>query len=304
MKKNWPVLSYQLGKATYDTLQLFTQVAGKIKLATLPWTNHSWNVSLHITPQGLSTRTMPYKDMDFEINFDLIAHQLIISTSKGETRKLGLQDISVASFYEVTFEMLLQLGIELKINTMPSEIENAIPFELDELHHHYDPLQASLLHQALLSIQDVFMIHRSTFIGKSSPIHLFWGGFDVSLSFFSGRKAPHHPGRMVGMPDWVLQDAYSHEVRDAGFWAGSDTFPEAAFYCYQYPAPAGYKTTKIQPEEAYYHEQLGEFILPYADVQQAENPEEKLLAFLESTYAAGTKLAKWDPELIKPSAQP
>lgn len=300
MNKNWPVLSYEMGKATYDTLQLFTQVVGKIKLATLPWTNHSWSITLHITPQGLTTQTMPYKDKDFQIDFDLIAHQLVISTSKGESRQFGLQNISVASFYEITFELLSQVGIDLKINSLPSEIEDPIPFELDELHHNYNPEQASLFHNALLRIQDVFMIHRSGFKGKSSPIHLYWGGFDLSLSFFSGKKAPRHPGKMVGMPDWVLQDAYSHEVRDAGFWAGSPGLPEAAFYCYLYPEPEGYKTANIEPEEAYYNKDMGEFILTYADVQKAADPEQKLLAFLDSTYAVGAALAKWDPSFVEP----
>jgi len=300
MKKKWPVLSYQEGKATYETLQLFTQVVGKIKLATLPWTNHSWSITLHITPLGLTTQTMPYQDKDFQIDFDLITHHLKLSTSLGQSRQFSLEHISVAKFYENIFKQLNELGIELAIMTLPSEISDPIPFELDELHKGYDRLQATSFHTALLCIQNTFMIHRSGFKGKSSPIHFFWGGFDLALAFFSGKKAPRHPGKMIGMPEWVLQDAYSHEVCDAGFWTGSPGLPEAAFYCYLYPEPNGYKTAEIAPEEAYYNHELGEFILTYADVQKASDPEAKLLDFLNSTYQVGATLANWDPEFIKP----
>ena len=300
MKKTWPILSYELGKKTYDTLQLFTQVVGKIKLATLPWTNHSWSITLHINTVGFTTQTMPYEDKDFEIIFDFIHHQLKIITSDGGYKDFSLEGISVADFYKRIFVELGELGIYLNIMTIPSEIVDPIPFEQDEQHRNYDRTQAQSFHLALLRIQDVFMQHRSNFKGKSSPIHFFWGGFDLSLAFFTGKKAPKHPGKMVGMPDWVLQDAYSHEVRDAGFWSGNAGLPEAAFYCYLYPEPSGYKEASLEPEEAYYHQQLGEYILPYAAVQSAEDPEGKLMAFLESTYANGAKLAGWDPDLVSP----
>ena len=300
MKKNWPILSYETGKETYDTLQLFTQVVGKIKLATLPWTNHSWSITLHITTLGLTTQTMPYRDKDFEISFDLINHLLKIVTSDGGYREFSLEGVSVATFYRTIFNQLDQLGIQLDIMTLPSEIADPVPFEIDELHAGYEGNQAVSFHTALLRIQDVFLIHRSRFKGKSSPIHFFWGGFDLSLAFFSGKRAPKHPGKMVGMPDWVLQDAYSHEVRDAGFWSGNEGFPQAAFYCYLYPEPDGYKTGALEPQQAYYHEELGEFILPYADVQQSDDPEKMLLEFLDSTYAIGAQLAGWDPEFVTP----
>jgi hypothetical protein len=302
MKKNWPVLSYGLGKPTYETLQLFTQIVGKIKLATMPWINHSWGITLHITPAGLTTQTMPYKDKDFQINFDLVNHQLEITTSLGESKRFSLENISVAGFYKSIQSKLKEIDIEVQIFTVPSEIVDPIPFEQDELHNSYDKDQASAIHTALLRIYEVFLIYRSSFNGKSSPIHFFWGGFDLSLSFFSGKKAPLHPGKMPGMPNWVLQDAFSQEVQTFGFWPGNDDLNEAAFYCYLYPEPEGYSTTEIDPKEAYYLKQRGEFVLCYSDVQQSDDPKQKLLAFLNSTYALGARLAKWDPAFVEPIA--
>lgn len=303
MKKNWPVLSYNLGKPTYDTLQLFTQIVGKIKLATMPWINHSWSITLHIMPVGLTTQMMPYQDKDFQIDFDFANHQLKITTSLGESKQFSLENISVAGFYRAIQKKLKEINIDVTISPLPSEIVDPIPFELDEFHNSYDRDQASAFHIALLRIHEIFLIHRTSFNGKSSPIHFFWGGFDLSLAFFSGKKAPPHPGKMPGMPDWVLQDAYSQEVQTVGFWSGNDDLTEAAFYCYLYPEPEGYSTTEIEPKEAYYYKQRGEFILSYADVQQSGDPEQKLLAFLNSTYALGAKIAKWDPAFVEPIAK-
>ncbi|PWB27190.1 DUF5996 family protein [Flavobacterium sp. HTF] len=297
MKKSWPILSYEKGKPTYETLQLWTQILGKIKLATLPWANHSWNSTLHITPTGLSTQNIPYANKDFQIDLDLLSHQLRIVTSLGEIKNFDLHHLNVADFYKLIFEKLNELEIKIEIMTTPSEIENPIPFELDTVHKTYDNSQAEKFHEALSSIQDVFMVFRRDFIGKSSPIHFFWGGFDLSLAFFSGQKAPKHPGKIPGLPDWVLQDAFSHEVSDFGFWTGTEIYPEAAFYCYLYPEPSGYKNIKVMPEEAFYNETLGQFILPYTAVQNAENPEAMLLEFLRSTYTLGTQLANWETDL-------
>jgi hypothetical protein len=302
MKKDWPVLSYVLGKPTYETLQLFTQIVGKIKLATMPWINHSWGITLHITPTGLTTQTIPYKDKDFQIDFDLINHHLEITTSLGESKQFSLEDISVAGFYKAIQRKLKEINIDVQIFTVPSEIVDPIPFEQDELHNSYDKNQASAFHIAILRIHEVFLIHRSSFKGKSSPVHFFWGGFDLSLSFFSGKKAPHHPGKMPGMPNWVLQDAFSQEVQTIGFVTGNDDLNEAAFYCYLYPEPEEYSIMEIEPEEAYYLKQRGEFILRYSDVQQSDNPGQKLLAFLNSTYALGARIAKWDSALVEPIA--
>ena len=299
MQQKWPDLSYQKGKATFDTLHMFTQVVGKIKLATLPWVNHSWHITLYVTPTGLATHHIHYKNENFQIDFDFIEHQLKISTDKGELRKFFLYGISVADFYKKIFEVLRDLGIDIKIWPVPVELMNPIPFEKDTIHTTYDERQVTAFHNALLKIQDVFMEFRSGFKGKCSPIHFFWGGFDLALSFFSGRRAPKHPGGIPGMPNWVAVEAYSREVSSAGFWTGNDTLPEPAFYCYLYPEPDGYKTAKIQPEEAYYNTTLGEYILPYSAVQQSENPENKLLQFLKSTYEAGANLAKWDREILE-----
>jgi hypothetical protein len=299
MQQKWPELSYQKGKATYDTLHMFTQIVGKIKLATLPWVNHSWHVTLHITPSGLTTHNMPYKNENFQIDFDFIEHQLKIKTDKNEFRSFDLHGISVADFYQKTFEKLGELGIDIKIKPVPVELANPIPFKEDTVHATYEDDQVAAFHIALLRIQEVFMEFRSGFKGKCSPIHFFWGSFDLALSFFSGRRAPKHPGGVPGMPDWVAAEAYCREVSSAGFWTGNDSLPEPAFYCYLYPEPEGYKTATIKPGGAYYHSTLGEYILPYSKVQQAENPGKVLLEFLNSTYHSGANLAKWDRELLE-----
>jgi len=300
MNKTWPILSYNLGKHTYETLQLFTQIVGKIKLASMPWINHSWGVTLHLTPVGLTTQTIPYQDKDFQIDFDFFDHQLQIITSLGESRQFSLKGIAVADFYNSIQTKLKEIDIEILIFTIPSEIINPIPFELDKFHNSYDINIVSAFHTALLRISEVFLIFRSNFNGKSSPIHLYWGGFDLSLSFFSGKTAPTHPGRMPGMPNWVLQDAFSQEVQTVGFWPGNDDLTEAAFYCYLYPEPEGYRITEIEPKEAYYLEQRGEFILSYADVQKSDDSEKKLLSFLNSTYELGARMAEWNAALVEP----
>lgn len=299
MDTKWPVLSYKEGKATYDTLHMFTQIVGKIKLATLPWVNHSWHVTLHITPTGLTTHNMPYKNENFQIDFDFIGHQLKIKTDKNEFRSFDLRGISVADFYQKIFEKLDELGIEIKIKPVPVELANPIPFKEDTVHATYEDGQVTAFHIALLRIQEVFMEFRSGFKGKCSPIHFFWGGFDLALSFFSGRRAPKHPGGVPGMPDWVAEEAYCREVSSAGFWTGNEMLPEPAFYCYLYPEPEGYKTAKALPKGAYYHTTLGEFILPYSIMQQSKNPGEKLLDFLHSTYNIGADLAHWDKDILE-----
>ena len=299
MDTKWPVLSYKEGKATYDTLHMFTQIVGKIKLATLPWVNHSWHVTLHITPTGLTTHNMPYKNENFQIDFDFIEHQLKIKTDKNEFRSFDLRGISVADFYRKIFEKLDELGVEIKIKPVPVELANPIPFKEDTVHATYEDGQVTAFHIALLRIQEVFMEFRSGFKGKCSPIHFFWGGFDLALSFFSGRRAPKHPGGVPGMPDWVAEEAYCREVSSAGFWTGNEMLPEPAFYCYLYPEPEGYKTAKVLPKGAYYHTTLGEFILPYSIVQQSKNPGEKVLDFLHSTYNIGADLAHWDRDMLE-----
>ena len=294
MNNQWPELSYEKGKATYDTLHMWTQIVGKIKLAVTPWINHSWHITLHITPNGLSTLNMPYKNKHFQIDFDFIDHQLKVITSSGEFRYFDLQGISVADFYQKLFAVLEDLKIDIKIKPVPVEIENPIPFEEDTVHAIYEKAHAANLHQALLKMQNVFTHIRCDYKGKCSPVHFFWGSFDLAVSRFSGRKAPKHPGGIPHLPDWVAEEAYSHEVASFGFWSGSEALPEPAFYAYLYPEPPAYKNAEVQPKEAYYHETLREFILPYKAVQQSNAPEEVLSSFLDSTYEIGASLAEWD----------
>ncbi|MBG6235882.1 hypothetical protein IWX76_002463 [Pedobacter sp. CAN_A7] len=298
MTQHWPLLSYEKGKDTYETLQLFTQIVGKLKLATLPWVNHSWHVALYITPRGLTTQAMPYQGRSFQVDFDFRSHELQVITSDDDTRSFALAGLSVAGFYKKIFELLAELALPLRIMPVPVEIVDPIPFEDDEVHATYDKDQVSALHVALLQMQEVFMEFRSDFKGKSSPFHFFWGSFDMALSFFSGKEAPKHPGGVPGLPNWVAEEAYCREVSSCGFWPGNASFPEAAFYCYHYPEPEGYKTGTVEPEEAYYHQTLSEYILPYAAVQSAKDPAEKLTSFLKSTYQIGANLAQWDRNIL------
>src|SRR5690554_6564239 len=294
MENQWPDLTYQNAKDTYDTLHMWTQIVGKIKLAASPWRNHSWHVTLHITPSGLSTLTMPYKDKHFQIDFDFNAHKLKIITSKGSNKEFDLPGNSVADFYHKIFELLKALDIDIKINTVPSELVDPIRFEKDTLHKTYDKQNVINLHQALLRIKNVFTQFQCHFKGKCSPVHFFWGSFDLAVTRFSGKKAPKHPGGIPNLPDWVAEEAYSHEVASVGFWPGNDALPEAAFYAYIYPEPEGYNNGKVQPKEAYYHETLREFILPYKAVKQSDDPATALSAFINSTYSAAAELAEWD----------
>lgn len=299
MENQWPKLSYEKGKDTYATLHMWTQVVGKIKLAVAPWINHSWHITLHLTPTGLSTLDMPYKGRNFQIDFDFIEHKLKVVTSEGASRYFDLEGNSVADFYHKIFEVLADLNINLEINSTPVEMENPIPFEEDTENKTYNKAQAAALHQALLKTQNVFTLMRCNFKGKCSPVHFFWGSFDLAVSRFSGRTAPTHPGGIPSLPDWVAEEAYSHEVASFGFWPGSEALPEASFYAYLYPAPEGYKSAKVKPEGAYFHDKLGEFVLPYNIAQQSDKPDKILLDFLNSTYEAGSTLANWDKDALE-----
>lgn len=294
MENQWPTLSYEKAKDTYATLHMWTQIVGKIKLALVPWINHSWHITMHLTATGLSTLEMPYKNKHFQIDFDFINHKLKIVTSDGQFRDFDLHGNSVADFYRKIFAMLGEMEIDIKINSTPVEMENPIPFEKDSKNATYEKEQAAAWYQALLKISTVFTQMRSDFTGKCSPVHFFWGSFDLAVSRFSGRKAPTHPGGIPSLPDWVAQEAYSHEVASFGFWPGNEAIPEAAFYTYLYPEPPNYKKAKIKPKDAYFHKKLKEFILPYSIVQKSNNSEETLLQFLNSTYEAGANLAGWD----------
>jgi len=296
---NWPALSYEKGKATYETMQLWTQIMGKIKLAKLPWINHSWHITLLVTPEGLTTGDIPDGSTHFRIDLDLLQHKLRISTNTGQERSFELHNTSVATFYRKVMSILEELKISVHIRTTPNELVDPIPFDQDEQHATYDAELASDLHCALLNANALFTQFRSDFIGKCSPVHFFWGSFDLAVSRFSGRKAPTHPGGVPNLPDRVAREAYSHEVSSCGFWPGNEMLPEAAFYSYIYPAPEGYADAVVRPKEAYFHQTLGEYILPYEAVRKATDPSAAVLAFINSTYDAAARLADWDRSALE-----
>jgi hypothetical protein len=292
-KEIWPELSFEKGKETYQTIHLWTQIIGKIKLAKMPWINHSWHVTLMVTPFGLTTGELWSNGKHFQININFLNHQMEILTSHNELRKIDLLSLSVSSCYRSILALLLELGIEVKINPIPNELVNPTRFDKDE-RSAYVPEIAIALHRVLLLSNEVFTKFRAGFIRKCSPVHLFWGSFDLAVSRFSGRPAPEHPGGVPNLPDWVAREAYSHEVSSCGFWPGNEALPFAAFYSYIYPEPDGFKTAIVKPESAYYHADFGEFILPYKDVRLESNPSETLLDFLNSTYTAAADLAHWN----------
>jgi hypothetical protein len=293
--ERWPELSYAAWKDTRDTLQLWTQVVGKIRLALTPWLNHSWHVVFYVTARGLTTSPIPYQGSEFQIDFDFIDHDLWVRTSKGDSRELKLTPMTVADFYKKVLAALAELGINVTIKTMPCEIPNCIPFEQDIMHRAYDSDYANRFWRVLLSTHEVMMEFRSAFLGKASPVHFFWGSFDLAVTRFSGRPAPRHPGGVPHLPNSVAQEAYSHEVSSAGFWpGGGGPIDYAAFYSYAYPMPEGFSSAHPKSEKAFFAEALGEFILPYDAVRTAANPERALMEFLQSTYEAAASLGKWD----------
>jgi hypothetical protein len=275
------------------TLQLWTQIVGKIRLSLTPWVNHSWQVPLYVTARGLGTSAIPIGSEILEIEFDFIAQQLLVRTSAGDEQSFALEPQTVAAFYSRVVDLLRSVGVTVAINELPSELPNPIRFSQDELHKAYDRSAAHRFWRALVQIDRVFKLFRSGFLGKVSPVHFFWGSFDLAVTRFSGRSAPPHPGGVPGLPDAVTREAYSHEVSSAGFWPGNDTFPQAAFYSYAYPQPAGFAERSVTAGTEY-NRTLGEFILPYDTVRNAADPEHTLLDFLSSTYAAAADSAKWD----------
>lgn len=289
----WPDLPYAGWRDTAATLQLWTQIVGKVRLALAPWLNHSWQVPLYVTARGLGTSPIAVGGELLEIDFDFIAHRLVARTSRGETETLALEPQTVADFYRCVVDLLDRLGIAVAINEMPNEIPDAIRFSEDRIHASYDAAAAHRFWRALVQADRVFKQFRSGFLGKASPVHFFWGSFDLAVTRFSGRPAPPHPGGVPGLPDAVAREAYSHEVSSAGFWPGSDAFPQAAFYSYAWPEPAGFRDRPVPPG-ARFDETLGEFILPYDAVRIAEDPDALLLDFLSATYAAAADAGGWD----------
>jgi hypothetical protein len=295
----WPELPTAAWRETYATLQLFTQIVGKIRLARSPWLNHSWHVALYVTGRGLSTSPIPDGPRTFQIDFDFIAHDLKISTSDGGRRQFALAGHSVASFYKAVMAALGELGINVEIDEMPNELPDPIRFSQDTRHASHDADAVRRLFQILLNADRVFKQFRTGFLGKASPVHFFWGSFDLAVTRFSGRRAPRHPGGVPHLPDAVACEAYSHEESSAGFWPGSGAVDYPAFYSYAYPEPPGYRATKVCPDAAFFSEALGEFILPYDAVRSAADPEGALLDFLQSTYEAAASCAKWDREALE-----
>jgi hypothetical protein len=287
----WPPLRYAEWGDTKETLHLWTQVVGKIRMEKMWPVNHWWHVTLYLTSRGLSTLPIPDGNRTFDIEFDFIAHRLGIATSDGVKRGFELRPMSVADFYQTVLDALTELNIAVKINTHPSEIPDAIPFETDRIHKSYDPDAVSRFWRVLVSSCQVMTEFRSRFIGKVSPVHYFWGGMDMAVTRFSGRGAPEH-GPVPGIPLAVVREAYSHEVSSAGFWPGGMGF-DAAFYAYAYPEPAGFGKAAVRPSEASYADPMGEFLLPYESMRKLRSPEDALMDFLQSTYDAAADLGRW-----------
>jgi hypothetical protein len=295
----WPELPTAAWSETHATLHLLTQIIGKIRLARSPWLNHSWHVALYVTARGLTTSPIPDGQRTFQIDLDFIDHHSRIATSDGAIRELALAGQSVASFYRATMAALSDLGIDVTIDEMPNELPEPIRFSQDHQHASYDGGAVRRFLQILVNADRVFKQFRTGFVGKASPVHFFWGSFDLAVTRFSGRRAPRHPGGVPHLADDVVCEAYSHEVSSTGFWPGSGAIDYPAFYCYAYPEPAGFRTTQVRPDAAFFSETLGEFILPYDAVRTAAEPDQILLEFLQSTYEAAANAAKWDRDALE-----
>ncbi len=297
----WPALRFADWRDTCATLHLWSQVVGKVRLVQSPWVNHSWHVPLYVTPRGLTTGMIPHGTRAFAVEFDFIGQQLVVETSDGGVRTLPLRPQPVAEFYAAVMAALAELGVPVRIHTMPNEIQDAIPFERDRVHATYDAAAAARFWRALVQVARVFGTFRAGFLGKCSPVHFFWGSFDLAVTRFSGRPAPPHPGGVPNMPDWVAREAYSHEVSSAGFWPGNDAYPEAVFYSYAYPEPPAFRDAVVEPAAARFDTGLGEFVLPYEAVRASADPDAMLLAFLHSTYAAAAERGAWDRAALERS---
>jgi hypothetical protein len=295
----WPDLPFAAWTETCETLQLWTQIAGKVRLKLTPLINHWWNVTFHVHARGLVAPANPYPGGTFDIIFDLIDHELRIATSDGHVATMKLVPMSVADFYSAFMERLRQLGIDVHIWTVPSEIANALPFDQDRTHTQYDAEYATRFHQVLVRSARLMTEFRARFIGKVSPVHFFWGSFDLAVTRFSGRTAPPPQSVIPNVASWVMTEAYSHEVSSCGFWPGNGGYGRAAFYVYAYPEPQGYGDTRLSMSEAFYDKAIGQFILPYDAVRAARDPDALLLSFLQETYVAAADLGKWDRKALE-----
>lgn len=296
---HWPDLPLSAWSETCETLHLWTQIAGKVRIALTPLVNHWWNATFLVTARGLAAPAIPSDGGAFDIIFDFANHQLVIETSDCRVEGFALKPMTVADFYTEIMRRLHSLGINVRIWTTPSEIENAIPFEQDRTHAQYDAVYAQRFWRTLVQANRVMSEFRSHFIGKASPVHFFWGSFDLAVTRFSGRTAPPPMGTTPNVANWVMAEAYSHEVSSCGFWPGNGGFGYAAFYVYAYPEPAHYGDTQLRTSDAFYDKELGQFILPYDAVRQARNPDTTLLGFFQETYEAAADLAKWDRNALE-----
>jgi hypothetical protein len=290
----WPALPLSSWKDTCATLHMWTQIVGKVRLRLTPLVNHWWNVPLYVTARGLTTSPIPYGDRAFELRFDFKRHDLVLETSDGQLKALPLKPRSVAEFYQEFMELLRSAGIEVKIWRMPAEVPDPIAFDQDRVHASYDPKAVEKFWRILLSVDTVFKQFRARFIAKCSPVHFFWGSFDLAVTRFSGRRAAERPGA-----DSITREAYSHEVSSVGFWPGSGNVQDAAFYSYAAPEPPGFKDERVRPDPAFYDRQVGEFLLMYDDVRRAESPTASLLEFCQGTYGAAATLGNWDRGVLE-----
>ncbi len=294
----WPPLDYLSWRETCSALHLYLQIAGKYRLAHTPWLNHSWHATFYVTPNGLASSPIP-DGPGIEILFDFREHKVVGTNGEGRRASFGLGPTTVAAFHADFVKLVSELGGTPTFNGVPNEVPNPIPFIEDDRDRPYDGDAVQRFHQALIAVDKVFNRFRTSFLGKSSPVHLFWGSFDLAVTRFSGRRAPLHPGGVPALPNDVAQEAYDREVSSAGFWPGGGGIDYPAIYAYAYPAPNGYRAAQVRPDSAFWHEGLSEFILPYEAVQAAADPDEALMAFLVSTYEAAADLGGWDRDLLE-----
>lgn len=299
----WPILPLGEWNDTKDTLHRWVQMIGKTRLALAPPLNHWWNVTLYLTARGLTTSPMPYGSRTVEVELDFIDHNLLIQTGEGTSRFLALAPCTLADFYREYTTLLQSLDLQVKIWPVPSEMEDVLPFTEDRQHRSYDPDPAARCWRILSQADRVLQKFRGRFLGKCSPVHFFWGAFDLACTRFSGRRAPPHPGGVPHLPDRVVREAYSHECISAGWWPGGGPVPEPVFYAYSYPEPPGFATARVEPAAAYYNSDLREFVLPYEAVRTAEHPDEILLQFLQTTYDAGADRGGWDRRALERSGE-
>jgi len=294
MTQAWPDIAFEPWKNTCATVHLWTQIVGKYRLARAPWLNHSWHATLYVTARGLTTSPIPAGSRSVQFDFDFIDHRLAGSTSSGLAKSFALEPMTVAEFHRRFVALTDALGVRTDFHGVPNEVSDPIPFVKDTAHASYDADAVNRFWRALVQADRVFKEFRTGFLGKVSPVHLFWGSFDLAVTRFSGRPAPLHPGGIPGLPDAITREAYSHEVSSAGFWPGGGPVEYPAFYSYAYPSPPDFADQRVTPPEAFFHERAGEFILPYDAVRNAPDPDQTLLGFLETTYDAAARLGNWD----------